>query len=977
MRQTLKQKLFKASLLAAALAALPAGVNAAGLGKLTVLSALGQPLRAELDLTATRDELSSLSARIAPVEAFKQAGIEYQSALVGVRFTLDKRPNGSPYLRMVSDRPVNEPFLDALIELNWASGRLVREYTFLLDPPESLQRPAAASVAPPEKREAAPAATVAHPAPAPKAPETKSLPASEGKPPAKAEAPRPAGEAGSRTVKKGETLAKIAAESKPEGVNLDQMLVALFKGNKEAFDGNNMNRLKAGKILNVPDAAAVAEAKPEEARKVVQAHAADFNAYRKKLAAVAGGAEKPAEAAPKQEVTGKIAPKVEDKVPAAAPGKDKLEVSRTEQSKDAKAVQGRISALEEDLVARDKALKEANSRIADLEKNLSDLKKLAELKNQGAAELQKQAQAAKAPPAAPVPAPVAKGPEAPPAKAPEPPPAAKAVEKPVEAPKAVEAPKPVAPVEAPKPPAEAPKAAEPPPAAEAPKQAEPPKPVDAPKPPPPAKKPAAPPPPPPPPPSFTEENPEIVFGGGALVALLAGYFGFSAWRKKKKGRGGVTEGDLSANSVFGTTGGQSVDTSNSSIQTDFSQSGIGAIDADEGVDPVAEADVYMAYGRDAQAEEILLDALKTDPARHAVHLKLLEIYAARKSVKQFETLATDLYGQTGGNGADWEKAAALGRSLDPDNPLYGGKPGEKAVPDLNTTVILSAPPEKVKDTVTMPGELQQMAQAAEVPVAAQPEPPPQPVEEPPASLDFDLDLGSPVVPQPVAAMEPAPEPEPLPTKAEDAGGLDFDLDLGATVVVPAAQATPEPEFSGASTVVMPEPAEPPPEESPPSLDIDFAVTDTGIPGPKPVAEVPAEDTNVIDFDLDLSPAAAAPAEEVASIELERSNVMGEKALDFNFDLDSAPAASAAAEVPPPALDLSDISLDLGEPAVAAATDAGGAGDENPEVATKLELAQAYEEMDDKEGARELLQEVLNEGTPAQQEMARERLAKLA
>ena len=118
-----------------------------------------------------------------------------------------------------------------------------------------------------------------------------------------------------------------------------------------------------------------------------------------------------------------------------------------------------------------------------------------------------------------------------------------------------------------------------------------------------------------------------------------------------------------------------VDTGSSSlIQTDFSQSGLSAIDADEGVDPVAEADVYMAYGRDAQAEEILLDAMKADPSRTAVHLKLLEIYAHRKNLKQFETTAAELYTVTNGQGEDWDKAVEMGLKLDPDNPLFSRAP---------------------------------------------------------------------------------------------------------------------------------------------------------------------------------------------------------------------------------------------------------------------------------------------------------------
>ena len=175
------------------------------------------------------------------------------------------------------------------------------------------------------------------------------------------------------------------------------------------------------------------------------------------------------------------------------------------------------------------------------------------------------------------------------------------------------------------------------------------------------------------------DNPLALYGGGGLAAALLALLGYRALQRRKEDLPPPTTlGDGSAQSVFGTAGGQSIDTSASSIQTDFSHSGMAAIDADEGVDPVAEADVYMAYGRDAQAEEILLDALKSEPARHAIQVKLFEIYAQRKSLKQFETLATELYAQTGGVGGEWEKAAAMGRKLDPTNPLYGGKAGAEA-----------------------------------------------------------------------------------------------------------------------------------------------------------------------------------------------------------------------------------------------------------------------------------------------------------
>jgi pilus assembly protein FimV len=125
----------KSVALAVAMAMLPLTAGAAGLGKLTVLSALGQPLKAEVDISASRDEVPTLSARLAPAEAFRQQGIEYAAGLSGIRMAVDKRPSGQPYVRIFSDRPLNEPFLGLLVELSWGSGRLVREYTFLLDPP--------------------------------------------------------------------------------------------------------------------------------------------------------------------------------------------------------------------------------------------------------------------------------------------------------------------------------------------------------------------------------------------------------------------------------------------------------------------------------------------------------------------------------------------------------------------------------------------------------------------------------------------------------------------------------------------------------------------------------------------------------------------------------------------------------------------------------------------------------------------------
>ena len=134
------------------LALSPFSANAAGLGKLTVTSALGQPLRAEIELLAVQqDELSSILGRLASADAFKEANIERSGALLDIKFSVEQKKTGAQVLKLTTAQPVNEPFLDMLVELNWAAGRLLREYTVLLDPlgyaePQSVQPVAVPSV---------------------------------------------------------------------------------------------------------------------------------------------------------------------------------------------------------------------------------------------------------------------------------------------------------------------------------------------------------------------------------------------------------------------------------------------------------------------------------------------------------------------------------------------------------------------------------------------------------------------------------------------------------------------------------------------------------------------------------------------------------------------------------------------------------------------------------------------------------------
>ena len=174
-------------------------------------------------------------------------------------------------------------------------------------------------------------------------------------------------------------------------------------------------------------------------------------------------------------------------------------------------------------------------------------------------------------------------------------------------------------------------------------------------------------------------TPGWVIGGGAFAAL-AGIAALIAARRRRtvKFEDSIIGGtDIKTNTVFGSTGGGVVNTGENSLATDFSREGLGSIDTDE-VDPIAEAEVYLAYGRDAQAEEILKDALKKDPQRQEIYLKLLEIHAQHNKPSAFETVAAELYSVSQGKGEAWQKAVTLGRQLDPNNPMFGEGGGAAA-----------------------------------------------------------------------------------------------------------------------------------------------------------------------------------------------------------------------------------------------------------------------------------------------------------
>ena len=829
---------FSIAILAAALTlAAPLAAYAAGLGRLTVLSPLGQPLNAEIEIVSLQSgEEQGLSARIAPMEAFRQAGIEPSPVLAVARLTIERR-DGRAVIRITTPQPISEPFLELLVELQWNTGRLVREYTFLLDPPE-YKGPQAIAAAPVTK---------------PPAPEAKPLPPVEAKPEAKPAAPEPAKEPApvaavpgesAYEVKKGDTLGEIARQHLPPGVSLNQMLIAIYRANPDAFIRENVNLVRAGRILTIPSAEGIGTVSVEEANGLVQAHRSQFDEYRSRLAAAPARAETvPGQRA----VAGQIEAKPEAPAPRAQ--QDQLRLSKADPQKP--AAPGAQAAREDDAVARERALKEAQSRVADLEKNVADLQKLLELKNQQLAELEKRAAAVPAPA---VPAPAPKPEAAKPAPTPE-------VAKPAAVPEA--------------------------------KKAEP-----APKP-----KPKAAPPPPPPPSLIDEflENPIALIGLGLVLLLLVGY-GLWSWRRKKATQAKFQDSVLGAAAGAGAGAAFGASAADASAAGAVSHPGgqLMAGAPGEEVDPIAEADVYMAYGRDAQAEEILKEALQKDANRVPVHAKLLEIYANRRDTRAFEQTALKLKNLTGGAGPEWDKATALGRSIDPQNGLYGGPSGAAAAPAA--------------------------AAAAGAAAAAA------------AAPTLDFDLGGATTPgsgTPDITLDEGQKPA-------SAAAAPVDFDLGAATT-PGKETS---DFTPGGTLIMDEKG---PESTVTGLDFDLNIGATeekkaGTPAaPPPSAPVPAESAGGLDFDLNL---------------------------DLGGTEKTAPPETPAAAP----MDLSSISLDLGsagEPSAAPSNDPKW-----QEVATKLDLAKAYEEMGDKDGARELLNEVMKDGDTAQKGQAQQLLSKL-
>ncbi len=843
-----------------------ADASALSLGRITVQSALGEPLRAEIDIPIINsEEAASIKAVAATPDAFRAAGLEYHPAMAGLQATLLRRVDGRAYLRLSSDRAINDPFLDMILVTSWATGRIVRDYTLLFDPPSMRQTTPVAPT--PAQVPEQPAVRVA-PVPAqPMASAAQARPAPTAAEPAKASAkavaakakpevrmaatPEPS-QAKQLVVKAGDTAGRIAAANRPANISLDQMLVALLRANPSAFLDDNVNRIKAGAVIDVPSAEQAGATAPASARQMIVAQAKDFNDFRRKLA---NNAPEAKVAAADRKVSGSVQAKVEDKKPAAT-APDKLTLSKG-------AVKGVPPA--EDKLAQERSAKEAASRAAEIEKNIAELGKLSAASSA----------AAQSTPAAP-------------AVSTEPTPAVVAATTPPQAAVSEMATPAVA---VPAVPALAESASQSGPSI-----------ID-----------------------DLIENPLMPAGAAGLIALLVavGVYRSRQNRKASQMDSVLMESRLQPDSFFGASGGQSVDTSDSTATGSSMVYTASQLDAVDDVDPVAEADVYLAYGRDLQAEEILRDALRSHPERIAIHQKLLEIFAKRRDPKAYREVAVLAYRQTGGSGADWEQICERGLTIDPDNGLY--QPGGQ-------------PESIVGGTPSRPAELSD----ATLPVHDFDNVPTHGMA-PPSNAELDLDLDFSVDEEPASAITETTASGTAPDinlQESDSMPAAFDLDFGA-----------DSEPGALSTEAAADPSAVP-AETPLDFSIDSLAGETGAG-----AIFDASDNEEFKRQAAASFGATGPAPLP----------------------ETQPEASATPDMSMLEFDLGSLSLDLEKsveasaptPSTAEATDVH----EDP-LETKLALADEFSAIGDDDGARSLIEEVLSEATGEMKAKAQRALSKL-
>nr|WP_249419303.1 FimV/HubP family polar landmark protein [Hydrogenophilus thiooxidans] len=812
---------------------------------------------------------------------------------------------------------------------------------------------------------------------------------------------------GTRWVRPGETLLKIARETQPRGVPLEVVLYALWQKNPEAFLGNDINRLQAGVRLRFPTPDELTQVPVADARSAIEVQLKGALATHRQRVA-----EKPAVVAEKSAAAAKgsvVARTSITETEPSAQARDQVEIKPTQvvsSPKEAPRAGAKAAPPDavpiEDWLAVKGELEEARERIAALEQQLARVAQLLEVQNGLLAQLQQQAVAqpgakASTTPAAHSEAPGAKAGAVPPrpnepeqtaaaqpeAKGNEPAQPKQAETEPKQAetkPRKTETEKPAV-SETAKTPTKAPADASLPRTTE---------------------------------PSFLDfllEQPALLAGAGGAVLLLVALL-IMRQRKQRESDAhspaaeamepatqAVTQTAQNAQATqlktlstepspsrLSAASGQEVDTSASILGADFTQVAFNALQADEGIDPVTEAEVLLAYDRDQQAEEILLDALKETPNRPQIPLKLLEVYGKRGDRQQFDHYFAMVAALTGRSGKEWDRAVSL------HERFFGPMPGAQSAPLAAATNLTPQTDEETLhfDSAETSAKPQAVPQGeSEAGIEAAPEPTPATSSEAPLDFAFNLDTAQKegeAGADEATARGPESAAEPELALDIDLGDLDFDLDLESERKPPTQSGTTPERLGGDALGALAETLEP--QTTTPSSE---ALPSQPEPTKLPESLEPQEAITLPDLDLDFEFETEQPKEPDGEPALE-AKTFAEPPADEPM-VTALEGATAPAELEPPAEEepAEQPTSEFSEPATQPSVDLS----ELPEVDletvmqeegealedeiddSRLQLAQAYLDMEDFEGARELLEEVVRDGSPEAKAKAESLLAQLS
>jgi pilus assembly protein FimV len=369
--------------------------HALSLGRLNVQSLMGEPLRAEMEVTQfTPEELRSLTSTVASPANFVQAGMEYHSGLAGVKSNIEKRADGSTFVVLTGSTPILDTFVDLILDTRWSTGKVTKNYALLLTASNNNQVPPTtprnAQTATPNSNlpsipqpsgmssknvpvyrfepldsPAVPTQNTTSTAPpmdpAPAVSATP-LPIFVEKAPATEPKTRPLPPAGTVTVAPGNTATQLVMQHLPANVSVDQMLVALIQANPHAFINSNVNLIRAGSSLRIPSAEEATQVDASEARQTLVAQSRDFGAYARKMAStpIQVGTEESG-----SKMSGRVSTQVKDSTPDG-PVQDKLTLTKHDDNK---------KGSESQIVNEKKAKDEAD-QLEVLTKNIEALKKL-------------------------------------------------------------------------------------------------------------------------------------------------------------------------------------------------------------------------------------------------------------------------------------------------------------------------------------------------------------------------------------------------------------------------------------------------------------------------------------------------------------------------------------------------------------------------------------------------------------------------